>query len=574
MGDSSGGDFGTAYYRSLDPIKNLRIRVHLKRVTGSSLVPTAISGDKNDGDEADVNDGEGMALKPLRGKRKGRDAAESSTSGKVKTNTDNEEEHVFGWQAKVFSRREVQLYSSEASCEGPLEQKYHRDVTEMKAQGGRTTKRLFSYTDHDNFTHREDQSLATTAPDESPSFLAKKMGNARRRKKIERKTRDGPGDSLLLQRRANLIVERPSEEHQKSSHVIDTPVTTMYIMADLGIMDGEPKEEDECVLCTIKVSMGGVISISPDFTHHREPYTLVTDTGGRDTFQYTLTLASQGMNASEQVRENRMYKELLQRHTDIINSYVGQDFEQIPPGTLRLCILGEILSAKNFEYDGLYVHYFVELPKDWSADRTQMMSGLTHTCYTKEIEREYTAYFSHPFELEAYYQREETTEDDRDLLPAWPQLFLEVLSLDSWQRYRTEGYGYVTIPSTPGTHTFEVQMWRPLGQSSYDDMRRFFIGGSPELEEPSYVSVPTTHDSKVLSRFGLKTEATGSVTVRLNLMHQSRSLMDAATSRKQVGTLIDRLGGMTMQAAVMNVLDAFQRARKRMQAAKDTLSSV
>ena len=30
---------------------------------------------------------------------------------------------------------------------------------------------------------------------------------------------------------------------------------------------------------------------------------------------------------------------------------------------LRLCILGEIVSAKNFEYDGLYVHYFVELPR-------------------------------------------------------------------------------------------------------------------------------------------------------------------------------------------------------------------
>ena len=73
-----------------------------------------------------------------------------------------------------------------------------------------------------------------------------------------------------------------------------------------------------------------------------------------------------------------------------------------------------------------------------------------------------------------------------------------------------------------GTHTFEVQTWRPLGRSTYDDMRRFFIGGSPELEDPSYVSVPTTHDGKVLSRFGMKTETTGSVTVKLHLMQQSR----------------------------------------------------
>lgn len=391
---------------------------------------------------------------------------------------------------------------------------------------------------------------------------------------MERRKREGQGDPVLIQRRTNLVLESPSEEHQRSSHVIDTPINTMYIIADLGIMDGEPKEEDECVLCTIKVSMGGVISVSPDFTHHREPYTIVTDTAGRDTFQFTLTLASQSMSYKEQVRENKMYHELLQRHTDIISAYVGQDFEQVPPGTLRLCILGEIVSAKNFEYDGLYVHYFVELPRHWNADKSQMLSGVTHTCYTKEIEREYTAYFSHPFELELYYQMEEYTQEDQDTLPKWPQLFLEVLSLDGWQRYRTEGYGCITIPPNPGTHTFEVNMWRPLGRSSYDDMRRFFIGGSPELEDPSYVSVPPTHDGKVLSRFGLKTETTGSVTVKLNLMQQSRAFMDQTTSRKQVGTLIDRLGGMTVQASVAGVLDLFQRARRRMKAAKDTLSSV
>lgn len=35
-------------------------------------------------------------------------------------------------------------------------------------------------------------------------------------------------------------------------------------------------------------------------------------------------------------------------------------------------------------------------------------------------------------------------------LMKWPQLFIEVLSLDSWGRFRTEGYGYVTLPSNPG----------------------------------------------------------------------------------------------------------------------------
>ncbi|XP_063966049.1 tectonic-like complex member MKS1 isoform X2 [Lytechinus pictus] len=572
MGDNSAGDFGSSYYRSLDPVKNLKIRVHLKRVTGASLVPKAIApgGNKNeDGAEGQ----EGIPLKTL-SKKTSAAGGEGSTSKEEKPNTSNEEVYVFSWQEKVFSRREVQLYSNEASCEGPLEQKYFNEIKEQKAKGGRITKRLFTYTDYDSFTHREEESLATTSPNEEASFLAEKMRNVRRRKKIERKKRDIQGDPMLMQRRTNLVVESPSEEQKKSSHVIDTPINTMYIIADLGVMDSEPKEEDECTLCTIKVSMGGVITVSPDFTHHREPYTIVTDTGGRDTFQYSLTLASTAMSSKEQAKENKMYHELLQRHTDIITAYVGQDFEQVPPSTLRLCILGEIVSAKNFEYDGLYVHYFVELPRHWEANRAQMLSGVTQTCYTKEIDREYTSYFSHPFDMEVYYQMKDFTEEDQDTLPKWPQLFLEVLSLDSWQRYRTEGYGCITLPPNPGTYSFDVNMWRPLGRSSYDEMRRFFIGGSPELEDSSYVSVPLTHDGKVLSRFGLMTETTGSVTVKLNLMQQSRAFMDQTSKRKNVGTLIDKLGGMTMQASVASVMDLFQKARRRMQNAKDTLTKI
>ena len=32
----------------------------------------------------------------------------------------------------------------------------------------------------------------------------------------------------------------------------------------------------------------------------------------------------------------------------------------------------------------------------------------------------------------------------------WPTLFIEVLSLDSWERFRTEGYTYLTIPNKAG----------------------------------------------------------------------------------------------------------------------------
>lgn len=32
-----------------------------------------------------------------------------------------------------------------------------------------------------------------------------------------------------------------------------------------------------------------------------------------------------------------------------------------------------------------------------------------------------------------------------------PLMFIEVLSLDEWDRYRTEGYGYLSLPYMPGS---------------------------------------------------------------------------------------------------------------------------
>ena len=73
-------------------------------------------------------------------------------------------------------------------------------------------------------------------------------------------------------------------------------------------------------------------------------------------------------------------------------------------------------------------------------------------------------------------------------------MFLSVLSVDKWNRFRTEGYGYVSLPSTPGLHKISVSTWRPLSSSPIGEMRRFFIGGSPELEDPSFVGIPTNFE--------------------------------------------------------------------------------
>ena len=86
---------------------------------------------------------------------------------------------------------------------------------------------------------------------------------------------------------------------------------------------------DEYTLCTIKYDAHGVLSVTPDFNHHNDPYSVLTESGRRDTYQYTLSLASETMSRREQDRESKMYRELYQRHTEYIGAMVGHEFEQV-----------------------------------------------------------------------------------------------------------------------------------------------------------------------------------------------------------------------------------------------------
>ena len=63
-------------------------------------------------------------------------------------------------------------------------------------------------------------------------------------------------------------------------------------------------------------------------------------------------------------------------------------------------------------------------------------------------------------------------------LPKWPQIFLEVISLDSWSRCRTEGYGFSPLPLSAGCYDhINVCTWRPILDGPVTEMRYLIEGG-------------------------------------------------------------------------------------------------
>ncbi|XP_012868928.1 PREDICTED: Meckel syndrome type 1 protein [Dipodomys ordii] len=538
-------DTGEAVYRSRDPVCNLRLRVHLQRITSSSFLhyQPAVQPGKDLIDLA--------TFRP------------HPTASGHRPEEEEEEELVIGWQEKLFSQFEVDLYQNEAACQSPLDYQYRQEILKLESSGGRKNRRIFTYTDSDRYTNLEEHcQKMTTSASEMPSFLVERMANVRRRRQDRRGTEGG-----ILKSR--IITWEPSEEFIKNNHVINTPLQTMYIMADLGPYGKLGYKTYEHVLCTLKVDSNGVITVKPDFTGLKGPYRIETEGEKQELWKYTIDNVSSLAQPEEEEREQRVFKDLYGRHKDYLSSLVGTDFEMTAPGALRLFVNGEVVSAQGYEYDNLYIHFFVELPTtNWSSPAVQQLSGVTQTCATKSLGMDKVAYFSYPFTFEAFFLHED---ESADALLEWPVLYCEVLSLDFWQRYRVEGYGAVVLPATPGSHTLTVSTWRPVELSPVAELRRFFIGGSLELEDLSYVRVPGTFKGERLSRFGLRTETTGSVTFHLHCLQQSRAFMESSSLRKRMRSVLDRLEGFSQQSSIHSVLEAFHRARRRMQEARESL---
>ncbi|XP_061819040.1 tectonic-like complex member MKS1 isoform X1 [Nerophis lumbriciformis] len=546
MSDWCNTDTGEAVYRSLDAVKNLQIKVHLERVTTTAALSLRLQQEV-----LTQQDGGAIELKPL--------TSQAQTG-------DNEEEIVVGWQEKLFSQYEMELFQNEAACQTPLDRQYHKEVTALNRAKGRQNNRIFTYTDYDRYTncHQLQQQSTTdllTTTKSRPTFLAERMASMRHRRQ-DRRTMD------LSFPKSKIINWEPSEEFKRSSHEVNSVMQTMHIMGDLGAPGRLGQKENECLLFTVKTDGTGTIVVKPDFNKGKEPYRVVTEGTNKEVWRLTVENVSATMKSEDKEREKHLFKDLLVKHKDFSNSLVGQDFEMPPAGILRYLMNGEIVSAKGFEYDNIYVHYIMELPNNWSSLPMQPHSGVTHTSRTKTSGKDNVAYFCYPFTFEAFYMSEK---ESGESLPHWPLLYFKVLSLDAWQRCRTEGYGYLLFPDTPGRHTLTCHTWRPLQTGTVSAMRRFFIGGSPELEDPSYVRMPGHFKGERLSRFGFCTESSGSVTFNLHCIQQSKAFVDSSTLRRRKHYVADHTHGFSHHDTLMSTMEAFQRARRKMQDVRESL---
>ncbi|GAV03534.1 hypothetical protein RvY_13939-2 [Ramazzottius varieornatus] len=369
-------------------------------------------------------------------------------------------------------------------------------------------------------------------------------------------------------------------------HNVARATTAMFIMVNLTDTNAPKPSKDNGirVLCKMQVDSEGLLAVQPDFNASRSPYVIDVSRPGKvaEKYEYHLEHASENMARMDLEKEKQLFRALYQRYSNHQAVLVGNDFDMPKDGYTRLYYSGEIVDADGFDHDDLFVHFLLEIPSGWTSEWGS--SGDKEPAhFSSQIAQRRKAgrhFFGCPFGWNMEYSAESHLPTDSNYRLDWPRLLFEVVSLDAWNRYRVEGYGFLDVLSAVGSAVETVHTWIPIGEGSNAKLRRYLVGGGAELENLNYVTVPRDFKAKEFSRYGFRTAGAGRLRVRHTLIVQrgistnGQNKLSYISSRYHRGFRGDpqRASMATFDQAVERVLEAFKRARRRLLEARGILN--
>jgi len=198
-------------------------------------------------------------------------------------------------------------------------------------------------------------------------------------------------------------------------------------------------------------------------------------------------------------------KTLEPLRTDPIKSYIQRSkrLERLTAAQLpELHIVGHIKDGVGFIDDvteGSMLRFKVDFGEAYNLIGGSLV-GQTQFAYCKLDETERVP-FNHPIDLHFAQAAPQNG--------GCPRITMQSYKLDMYGRRILCGYGFTHIPSEPGQHTLEVDMWRPDGTPE-QEWSASFLGEVPALLTPSPV-----YDAAWKERCRLISRAAGTVRMEL-----------------------------------------------------------
>lgn len=227
----------------------------------------------------------------------------------------------------------------------------------------------------------------------------------------------------------------------------------------------------------------------------------------------------------------------IQKEIELRQNLAGNKFITPLPMGAKVYIIGELLSAKNFEEDNIYVFLETKFPDGWEyntedyddprikesdesdlINRTRSITQISKAVPTG-FKRKPISYFSFPLAWSFMAS-------DAAILEEWPKVSIQVNSADSWGKHKILGYGFLQFPPKPGFYQISVPTCRPV-ENLYSEVHSFYLGGSVRVEDPWEMAKSTVCNEEgersTVNRYGFRTQSGGKVNFQLSVVVQTNA---------------------------------------------------
>lgn len=462
---------------------------------------------------------------------------------------ENWETNVFYWQEKVFNNFEKQYYTDETYCSSELEKKYN--VMLKNLPNNSESKLLFTYVAEDNTSFLNENNTNVNAI--ANQKLMKPEG-----------TLEEVIDDFDEFNYEKFLIKATDNSTQSNNYEV------MYIMADFGEYIGQNWVKFEQIICTLKYNEEkSILCVFPDFNQNI-PYSIDITMDNTKKYYYFIENASDKPPKDLEFKEEMVAKKIIDYRNNLYNPLALTEFEFPAKNKLVVYVFLEITRGFDFEYDDIFVEYFVDLPEKWSCKDVESLKGVTQISGTKKGEN--AVYFGHHIDLVLEYDIQDFHDSG---IPKYPHVYFEVISKDSWDRFRCEGLTYYCLPITKaGLYEKELHCFR-LSEGRTDELRRFFIGDCSNYEDITWIGVPSNHEGNFINKFNGRTISTGKLNVRMNIMHQSQAFLskynEESVLKCREKMIFEKLNSSSLVKSVEQVLEAFRTARKNIIEARKNL---
>lgn len=179
---------------------------------------------------------------------------------------------------------------------------------------------------------------------------------------------------------------------------------------------------------------------------------------------------------------------------------------------LIITIQGQINECTTINANNIYCRYIFTYGSDWSVAQGSI-EGITQTAKRGS---DNVCVFNYPINV--------SFKSSKPF--GWPQIIVALYGRNPFGNDMIVGYGAIHVPTQPGRHQLEIQLFKPASASIMQTIIGFFSGITPEYVQMDFIG--SGSDREVTT-----TRSQGQLTVTFNVLLRGLQALDLIVQKEE-----------------------------------------